>query len=63
MPAIVIGSQQILIDFIYLEMPEDTHETHDTAFVTHVTANKELRYPYTWYNLLRYYCHAFFKKR
>lgn len=63
MPAIVIGSQQIVIDFLYLEMQEDMHETHDTAFVTHMTANKELRHPYTWYNQLKYNCHAFFKKR
>lgn len=44
-------------------MPEETHEFHDTAFVIHLTANKELRHPYIWYNLLKCNCCSFFKEQ
>lgn len=43
-------------------MPEETHESDDTALVTHLTANKELWHPYTKYGLLKNNCHTFFKK-
>lgn len=49
----------MLIDFLCLEMPEETHEFHDTAFVIHLTANKELRHPYIWYTCLRQLLYIF----